>query len=305
MSLRSRAVRALKAALPASAQDRLREVRRTYRRGLYFCRKASGRAPAVTRADLMDGFRKLGIAEGDTLIIHSSLRSLGDVQGGAQAVVDVLRSSLGSGGTLVVPTLTFGGEMWTHFETYDDSRPFDARSTPSRMGKVTEIVRQLPGALRSVHPSHSVAAVGPRAEYLTYDHHRDPRAFGPMSPYGRLCEVGGKILMLGVDLTTMTAFHVIEDLVEAFPFPVYAPGTWRVQVILPTGEHHTMECKVHNPQVTAIRDCNKVEPYFREYAILADTQIGDARVMVIDAGRLNDTMRRLLDRGITIYTPKP
>jgi hypothetical protein len=102
----------------------------------------------------------------------------------------------------------------------------------------------------------------------------------------------------------MTAFHVIEDTVESFPMPVYVPKIYTVDVVLPEGRRHRMKCHVHDPKMTAIRDCNKIEPYFEEYGILRKTRIGDAKVMLIDGARLNPTMQALLDRGITIYTPK-
>jgi aminoglycoside 3-N-acetyltransferase len=294
----------LKTALPSSARDRLREVRRGYRRALHRAGTATGRLPVVTATDLVDGFRKLGLRAGDLVMAHSSLRSLGHVEGGAETVVSALRALLGEAGTLVVPTLSFDGNMWTHFESYDDAAPFDARSTPSRVGKITEIVRTTPGSFRSVHASHSVAAIGPKAADLTSEHHLDAFAFGRRSPYFKLCEAGGKILMLGVDLTTMTAVHVIENIVDDYPLPVHMPQAKRVEVILPSGARHTMDCKVHNPEISAIRDCNKIEPFFREYGILEETRIGNARVMLIDASRLIETMQSLLARGITIYTPR-
>lgn len=294
----------LKRFFPPAIVERMRGARRLFRRTNYRLRRALGRTSSVTKVDLVDGFRYLGIRHGDVVMIHSSLRKMGHVDGGASTVVDALMTAIGPEGTLIVPTLSFSGDMYTHFRTYDNDRPFDVLETPSRMGRITEIVRTMPGALRSVHPSHSVAAVGPQAEYLTKGHHRDKYGFGKLSPYYRLCELGGKIIMLGVDLTTMTAFHVIEDIIDDFPLPVHMPDPAVVEVIMPDGKRQTVTCIVHNPEMTAIRDCNKVEPYFVEYSILKDTKIGAGRVMVIDAGRLLSTMQALLDRGITIYTPR-
>ena len=294
----------LKGVLPVSVQERLRASRRLYRRLLYKLRRYAGKTSVVTKADLVDGFHELGLVERDTVMVHSSLRSLGHVEGGAKAVVDALLETIGPSGTLVVPTLSFSGDMFTHFQTYDNEHPFNASVTPSRMGRVSESVRQMPGALRSVHPSHSVAAYGPNAAYLTQDHYKDRHAFGKLSPYYRLCERKGKILMLGVELTHMTVLRVFEDLVDDFPFPVYLPQTYQVDVIMPTGKRYRVECLVHNPETSAIRDNNKLEPYFKQYGILRTTTIGDATVKLIDAVRLLPTMQALLDRGITTYTPR-
>ena len=294
----------LKRIFPSAVIERMLEARRPFRRAEYRLRRTSGRISTVTKTDLIDGFRSLGIRYGDVVMIHSSLRKMGHVDGGANAVVDALIAAIGPEGTLIVPTLPFGGGMYTYFRTYDNDHPFDVLETPSRMGRITELVRRMPGALRSAHPSHSVAAVGPQAEYLTRDHHRDKYSFGKLSPYYRLCELGGKIIMLGVDLTHMTAARVIEDIIDDFPVPVHMPDPAVVEVIMPDGKRQSVTCLVQNPETSLIRDNNKVEPYFVEYGILKDIEIGDGRVMVIDAGRLLPTMQALLDRGITIYTPR-
>lgn len=297
------AVRFIKAVVPLRAHDALREVRRAARRSVFRVRGLLSLSTVVTRADIADGLRSLGVRKGDVLMVHSSLRSMGNVQGGAEAVVGAFRDVIGEEGTLVVPTLTFAGDMLTHFEHYENS-PFDARSTPSTVGKITEIVRMLPGAHRSTHPSHSAAAVGPQAEYITRNHHKEDVAFGRLSPYYRVCELGGKILMLGVELTTLTGFHVIEDIGPSFPYPVYVSKVYDLPVVDESGKQFRMRCRVHDPKMTAIRDCNRLEPYLRQYGVLKMTHIGEARALLLDGERFLPTMRTLVDIGVTIYNPR-
>ena len=91
--------------------------------------------------------------------------------------------------------------------------PFDlARSVVRRdHGVLAERVRTWPGALRSDHPEAGVAALGARAAWLTAQHPAD-FAFGPGTPYERLKQAGGKVLLLGAPLNTITMLHHAESI---------------------------------------------------------------------------------------------
>ena len=145
----------------------------------------------VDRATILSGLRDVGVTSGDVLLVHSSLRSFGYVTGGAETVIDALLESVGDGGTLLVPTLTFSVlKTWPHH--------FSIRKTPSTSGRITETLRLRAQALRSRHPVSSAAAIGPQAAYLTADHRDTP--CGPDSPYYRLYELGGKVVFFGATL---------------------------------------------------------------------------------------------------------
>ena len=137
--------------------------------------------------------------------MHSSLSSIGYVEGGADAVVDAFLDVLGSTGTLVVPTFTFshGGKLDPVFDPIRDA---------SEMGRITEVTRTRPGARRSRHLLHSVAALGPHAEEITAVH--GPSAWAADGPFWQLYELDAHILMLGVPYLRCTFFHVIEQLVQ-------------------------------------------------------------------------------------------
>lgn len=156
---------------------------------------------------IADGFRALGLEAGCSVLVHSSLRSFGPVDGGADAVIDGLLEALGSDGTLLVPTLT------GHRGLSPENPPhIDLRSAPCWTGIIPETLRQRPGALRSVHPTHSCAALGARASDLTQGHHISPTPCGITSPYFRNALAGGYIAMVGCTLTTCTTFHTVEEI---------------------------------------------------------------------------------------------
>lgn len=156
----------------------------------------------VDRAQIAREAAAMGVRRGGVLVVHSSLRSLGHVRGGAPAVIDGLREALGPEGTLVMPTFTFSIESWGLGE-------YDPRHTPSRVGAVTESFRIAPGALRSAHPSHSVAALGPLAETLV----AGPLDYTPLgigSPLDRAAALGAQVLMIGVGQERNSTIHVAE-----------------------------------------------------------------------------------------------
>jgi aminoglycoside 3-N-acetyltransferase len=165
--------------------------------------------------------RALGVTSGDTVLTHSSARSLGFVAGGAQAVVQALLDVLGPDGTLVVPTHTPDNtdpadwcnppvpESW--WPTIRSQAPgFDPSRTPSRwMGVIAETVRTWPGSLRSDHPHVSFAALGRHAALVTGTHQLDD-ALGERSPLGAVYRLDGKVLLLGCGHDSNTSLHLAE-----------------------------------------------------------------------------------------------
>ena len=175
----------------------------------------------VTVGSLTLDLRRLGLGAGDTVLVHSSLSSLGWVCGGAVAVVEALLSVLGPSGTLVVPTHSGGlsdpaewsnppvPEPW--WETIRATMPpFRPASTPSRgMGAIPEVVRTWPGARRSDHPHVSFAALGRRAVDITHGHQL-PDGLGEGSPLARLYDLDALVLLIGVSHNRNTSLHLAQ-----------------------------------------------------------------------------------------------
>lgn len=174
-----------------------------------------------TRESLADDLRTLGLEAGQTVLVHSSLRSLGWVCGGAPAVVLALLDVLGPGGTLVVPTQTNDNSdpgQWSRPPVPEPWWPvirnhmpgFDTAITPSKdMGAIAEQIRTWPAARRSAHPQTSFAAIGARADVVVKEHRLDCR-LGSNSPLGALERLGAMVLLLGVSYDRCTCFHLAE-----------------------------------------------------------------------------------------------
>ena len=156
---------------------------------------------ALTEQDIVKGLQKLGLPAGGAVMVHSALSSFGEVAGGAETVIAALLQAIGPEGTLLMPAMAWGGL-------------FQVDSSPSRVGLITETFRSHPGAIRSLHPTHSVTGLGPLAETLIQSHLDQPTAIGMESPWGRLAQRDdGYILFLGVDQDRNTLLHVAEEMV--------------------------------------------------------------------------------------------
>jgi aminoglycoside 3-N-acetyltransferase len=170
--------------------------------------------PPVTGPELARDLRALGLGAGDTVLVHSAMSRFGNVQGGAAAVADAFLRVLGPPGTLAVPTFPFTGSMLAHVRSDPD---FDLDATPSSMGALTEHVRTRPGTRRSLEPTHPVAVLGPRAEYLVEDHANAEGPCDAHSPLYRLTQIEGYVLLAGVDFRSCTLLHTAEELARV-PF---------------------------------------------------------------------------------------
>ncbi|MCL2461336.1 MAG: AAC(3) family N-acetyltransferase [Defluviitaleaceae bacterium] len=151
----------------------------------------------------ISALRALGIAPDDTLLVHSSLKSLGWVDGGAETVIRALIEALPDG-TLLMPALDW------KYVTKENPR-FSVMETPACVGTIPETFRKFPGVLRSVHPTHSVCAYGADAEEMTSRHYLDRTPVGENSPFRMMAEYRGKILMLGCGLRPNTFMHGVEE----------------------------------------------------------------------------------------------
>jgi len=156
----------------------------------------------LTFEGLLDGFKGLGVAEGDVLLVHSSYKSFGEVDGGPQTVIRALESALGADGTLIMPTFNFD---------FNKGVPWDVRKTRSKMGALTEVVRMDPRAKRVFHPFYSFAVLGKHSEMLGSLRYKS--AYERNSVFGKLRDLDGKIMVIGLSYNdSMTFFHHIEQM---------------------------------------------------------------------------------------------
>lgn len=175
----------------------------------------------VLKKDIMEALKEIGVSKGQSIMVHTSLSSLGFVCGGAQVVIEALLESVGEEGTIMMPTQSWKnldpttGVHWEEPEEWwqsirDHWPAYDKKITPTNtMGAVAEMFRTWPGTERSEHPARSVAAWGKYAEYLTKDHDLS-NIFGEGSPIGKLYELDGYVLLIGVGYDKNTSLHLAD-----------------------------------------------------------------------------------------------
>lgn len=175
----------------------------------------------VIRRDVVNALKRLGLKAGDSLIVHTSLSSIGYVCGGAQTVIEALVEAVGTDGTIMMPTQSWRnldpseGVHWEIAEEYWDvireNQPaYDRTLTPtSTMGAVAEMFRSWPGTVRSSHPARSFAAWGKHAADLVGEHDLS-NIFGDDSPLGKLYDLGGYVLLIGVGHDKNTSLHLAD-----------------------------------------------------------------------------------------------
>ena len=165
-----------------------------------------------SKKQLRDDLRSLGVSPGDTLLMHSSYKSLGGTEEGAAGFYEVLLDLLGERGTLIIPTLSYR-------DVTREAPDFDVRATPSCVGYLTEYFRTgIPDARRSLHATHSCCVRGRLREEMIRGHETDATPVGAHSPFRKLPEAGGKILFLGCSPDHNTSMHGVEETVEPMRF---------------------------------------------------------------------------------------
>ena len=162
----------------------------------------------LSRAEVADQLRTLGVERNGVLLVHTSFRAVRPIEGGPPGLIEALRAALGPDGTLVMPS-------WTG----NDDEPFDPATTPAApdLGVVPDTFWRLPGVMRSDHP-FAAAAVGPQAARIT----SGPLPLPPHildSPVGHVYELGGQVLLLGVGHDADTTLHLAE-LLAGVPYRV-------------------------------------------------------------------------------------
>ncbi|OPZ83325.1 MAG: SPBc2 prophage-derived aminoglycoside N(3')-acetyltransferase-like protein YokD [bacterium ADurb.Bin429] len=239
----------------------------------------------VTSADIAAGLRALGVREGGIMLAHSSLKRFGHVEGGAEAVIDGLLAAVGAAGTVMVPTIT-----GTASHGPDDPPVLDVVNTPCWTGIIPETLRRRPGAIRSLHPTHSVAALGPQADFLTKDHFTCGSPCGSNSPYLRLAELDGVVVFLGTDLNCCTLLHGVEELADCRYHMQTAPSPGTI--ITTDGRELHGTFRLH--QWGTPRRFPVLESRFLEWGIIRIGRVGDAEVRVLRAKPTVERVTELL-----------
>ena len=262
--------------------------------------------PLLDDSSLANDLERAGIMQGDVIMVHSSLSKIGNVTNGAGTVITSLVRAVTENGTIIMPCHYSPAEV---MEMASNGNVFDMRTVQPNTGAIPCTFMQWPGVLRSSHPFASSCAWGKHADHVTNGHDRDPRICHNDSPLAKLLELNGKLIGIGVSIGPVGFYHVLEDTWNDFPFPVYLPKM-PVSYIDSRGnlirrnlcryDPVVARARIEKPEGEGIRIA--LTEHFVKKGILKYFMYGKARSWIMNAQPLYDELRRLANRGITIYS---
>lgn len=253
--------------------------------------------PPLTERDLTRILTDdLKLSNGDTVFIHSSIDQL-NLEFPFYRLLSLIRQTIGPEGTALFPTYP----QASSYEFLSGEKIFDVRKTPSYTGILTEFARRQRNALRSLHPTKSVCAIGRYARELTDTHQLSPYPYDQNSPYKKIVEYDGKIVGLGVLTRNLSFVHCADDaLKDDFPVRPYHEQIFAAQCINYEGQAEIVPTYAHD-----LRKMNHNIPRFMKKHIPAevceDLRLQGRAFFRADARSLFALMVRLAKNGITIY----
>ncbi len=266
--------------------------------------------PHFTREQITSSLKAMGVVQGDMLFIHSSLKSLGYVEGGPKTVIEGLLDAVGAEGTLILPTYYMpGGSILGTCQL--EGYVFDPRMHGTSMGALPEAFLQFEGVQRSIHPTHSVSAIGKHASHITESHHLSPSVFGQGSPWQRFHALNGKILGLGISMGPVTFYHLLEDtLGERFPVKVWMDETYHLPCKGWQGEDFKVPVRPYKAELQPVRIDHKSRADLRDYMwqsvqndnLMATGKVGQANCWTLQSQPFYLHLEKLASKGITVYS---
>lgn len=181
----------------------------------------------ILKQRIANGLIQLGLKSGDAVMMHSSLSSLGPVEGGAEIVIDAILDVIGKEGTIIFPA--FVDDLWhgrfglKECRTCCGKQKFCPSKEPGGQGMIPETLRKRPDVLRGCHPTHSWCVLGIKAEMFLQDNFQAQTPCGKGNPFEALVREDGVILCLGVSVNTITLWHYYEDLLNVPYLGYYHP----------------------------------------------------------------------------------
>jgi aminoglycoside 3-N-acetyltransferase len=235
----------------------------------------------ISQADIAGDLQKIGVQEGDILLVHSSLSALGRVTGGANAVIDALLEAIGPEGTLLMPSFLSGSEH----EICRRGCVFDLRTSPCEVGLIPETFRKRPGVIRSINPTHCTAGLGKHAAELLAGHQDCMVSVGKNSPYHKFVQTEGKILLLGVTHASNTTLHLVENINGA---PTVCRELFKPVAIDTAGQEWVVPTHPHMPGLK--RQYSRVESELLETGIQVNGKVGQSISRLINARQMAEVI---------------
>lgn len=246
-----------------------------------------------TKQNLIDSLIEIGIKPSDTLLVHSSMKAIGEVDGGADTVLDAFIEYLKDDGLLILPTHT-----WEQIN--DKYNVFNPKTEPSCVGLLTNLFLKKPGVIRSLHPTHSIAALGKDALEYTSGEELFDTPCSRNGCWGKLYDRKAKILFLGCSLKKNTFIHGVEEWSNIPNRLMDKPR--QLKIVSPDGSIIDRPLRSHffsKGDVSSNYD--KLLAPFLYYQVANKSKIGDAESVLCDAVGMANITTNFLQRDPKLF----
>ena len=242
----------------------------------------------ITKDDIIAGLGRLNLTAGMGIMVHSSLKSFGVVEGGALTVIEALMEVITPRGTILMPS-------FNHAAPFSENDPgyFNPRETPTSNGAIPDLFWRLPGVSRSLNPTHPFAAWGKNSQRYTQFHHRT-LTMGAESPLGLLYADGGSDLLLGVGYGANTFHHVVETMTGA---PCLGLRSEAYPVALLDGRRVSGRTWGWRAAACPITDKGLYAPEMPRRGLQQETQIGGCRAILFRLADCFEVVAEFLQHG--------
>lgn len=242
---------------------------------------------------------QLGLARGDTVLVHSSFDAFEGFRGKPNDVIQALQAAVGPEGLLMMPTMGFTGSA---IDFARSGQVFDVRRSPSRMGMISELFRRTPGVVRSVHPTHPVACWGQGAAEVAQGHHACATPCGRGSPFEALARRQGKILLLGPDISVLTFYHYLEEIFEArLPESPFTQEVFTLVAKTAQAELVETRTRLYAPALSRRRNLHKLIPFLKRRGAWREGRIGRLPVAMLQAAGVEAAVGDMIQQGVYCY----
>ncbi len=236
---------------------------------------------------LTEDLKNMGIRPEDALMVHSSMKSIGQVEGGADTVVDTFMEYLGKDGLLMMPSHT-----WKQMS--DIYNVFDPETEPGCVGIIPNIFRERKEVVRSLHPTHSIVAYGKGADEYIRGEEKLTTPCAPGGCWDRLRNVNAKILLIGVTHARNTFIHGIEEVFDVPERFTKEPVEFKIK--MPDGTLKPVSMyrhyNVHTAHISESFD--KMLSGYEKTGAAKKVRFGDAECILCDAVKLFEVTARIL-----------
>ena len=256
------------------------------------------RRTKVTKDDVAQLLEQISV---DTdVMLHTSMMNVGKIQGGVNFIAKTILDKVDiSRHTLIVSALPYRGRFLDYLR---EGHVFDVRTAPVAMGAVNEKFVDMEGTVRSIHPTHSVVALGPRAMDYAGEHHLDETPFGLHSPYYKLLKNNAVIMLFGATLNNLTFIHAIEDMVgDEHPVRVYSKHRFVVDCIDWDGNPLKVMTTCHAPFKGIMRDVERVRETMLSSGAMTTVPLGEGEFIMINCRKFTIEYLKMLASGRSIY----